>query len=49
MDQLIILIFKEVIYEILHNETNYPEFAIEEQGEMFKEWLQDKKSRYYDL
>jgi len=28
----------------LHKETDYPEFAIEEQGEMFKEWLQDKKT-----
>ena len=28
----------------LHKETDYPEFAIEEQGEMFKQWLQDKKT-----
>jgi len=28
----------------LHKQTDYPEFKIEEQGEMFKEWLQDKKA-----
>lgn len=27
----------------IHNETNYPEFKIEKQGEILKVWLQDKK------